>query len=172
MPNPDVVKFRQGKFYEIDGKRFICSHLYSNGWGFRYISRDFITQGDGGRVMSHMDPIPKYKEIFREVKKSDLTDELFKVALKIASSQDIDEHMTGQESGEITSMEHQYRVFSKFWAIPRSEEVAWLDKLAKDPGVVAGISSDVWDEDFEEIEKAMLKIRMVKQYVAEMKYAV
>ena len=163
-------------FYEIEGCRYRAEERLREGWVFRTTeddsnwttysntTGDYFTNGE----LEDLDLSGNIKEVFREMK-VDQKKEMFKFALKIASSGDIDGNLSGSDTGQITHFELEYGVFRKLWDMPISEERAWLDKLGSDPYDTAGVSQDVWFEEEEIIDNALCKLRAVKQYLAEMK---
>jgi acyl-CoA-binding protein len=169
------MRFRQGTLYEFPKisteKIYMCTNRLSNGWVFNEVHKDdYIMISNSGFVVEEFDELDEQflhcKQHFREMPKTDLSKELFKLAFKIAKCGDIDPHMPGSDADILNHYEYEHGVFSEFWKVPREKEQEWL----KEPiDRRFRINDEIYFEDSEQVETALLKIRMVKQYVAELR---
>lgn len=161
-------------FYEVTGEgRYRAEERLREGWLFRRTEDDdnwttySNTTGDyfSNAELDDLESRGVIKEVFKEPKPANKNDEFFKFALKIAKCGDIDGNLSGQDSSQIDHYEWEYSMFSDLWKLPREEEDKWLGSIESR----YRIHDDNWFEDEEVVGTALLKFRMVKQYLAEIK---
>jgi hypothetical protein len=159
------MSFKVGRFYEFkDGAKTKCIAAYDNGWVFNRITEDFVPISNDGFVALDVQPPLEHKEIFRELKPQTKDKSFFRLALKIAGDQDINENYNGLEAGTPLHYEAEYGMFSELWELPRGEEKKWMEKLPRQ----FRVNEDQWDDDEEVVLRAVLVFRKVKEFIAEM----
>jgi uncharacterized protein (DUF2249 family) len=165
--------FHSGELYEFKNRPdriFRCTDALENGWVFKIVSDDYITIANTGFFLYECAEGDVTKH-FRERKKTSLDDELFKVAFKVCACGDIDGNLSGSDTNLIHGYEFEHKLFSELWKLPRGEEKKWLEDFDRMDGLYQnfGIAQEQWEEDEDIVGQALCKMRMMKQYFAEMK---
>lgn len=174
----NVVSFLLTRhFYKIDKFpysefRYSLMQEVSNAYIFGKVTDDFrvVVEDDSPisldkKMVDSLINEGKVSEVFKEPHKISRDQIIFNLVMKIIASEEIDE---GCDDSDIDHYEHEYSLFSKLWNIPRDEEKEWFTNLDRDSYSSFKIPEDIWFEDSEHIEKALIKMQTIKKYLSEL----